>query len=104
MSAETHPEAAVIFTYRNELGQTLRELIAERIRAQGIAYNRDHPEKRGWRDKAWMDGITVDLDEDDELEYLVKGVTSVLREAMGGWESIADAVLGQMTADAEADA
>lgn len=85
------PFTADVFTYRNELGQTFRELLAERIRAQGIAFNRDHPDLRGWRDKPWMDGVLVDLDEDDEVEYLVRGVLEVIREAVGGWPEVVDA-------------
>lgn len=73
-----------LFLYRNDLGQTFRELLAERIRAKGGQFNHDHPECRSSRDKPFLDGIMIDLDEPDEVEYLVLGVTEVIREACGG--------------------
>ena len=90
MSAETITD---LFLYKNSIGQTFRELLAERIRAQGIAWHKDHDPD--WRDKPWMDGVRIDVDEDDQVEYLVRGVTAVIRDAVGEefWGELAGAYL-----------
>lgn len=45
-----------------------RERIAELLRTGGIAWHRaNDPE---WRDKPWHDGVVLDLDEDDQADFL----------------------------------
>ena len=57
--------------------QTTKELIAEKIRCAGIEYKRKNDPD--WRDKPFMDGIIMDLDESDEVGYLAEAVFLMLR-------------------------
>lgn len=57
----------------------LRGHIAEAIRAAGIEWHRSNDPK--WRDKPWMDGVSVDLDEDDQLTALTDGVCALLAQS-----------------------
>ncbi len=45
-----------------------RERIAELLRTGGIDWHRTH--NPNWRDKPWTDGVPIDLDEDDQCEFL----------------------------------
>lgn len=49
--------------------QTARERLAELIRIGGIDWKRENDPD--WRDKPWMDGVLVDLDESDVVEAIV---------------------------------
>lgn len=49
--------------------QTARERLAELIRLGGMDWKRANDPD--WRDKPWMDGVMVDLDEDDVVEAIV---------------------------------
>lgn len=57
------------------INQTARERLAELIRAGGISFLRANPERTlheaPWRDKPFMDGIAVDLDESDVMNHIV---------------------------------
>lgn len=52
--------------------QTARERIAELIRLGGIDWKRGNDPD--WRDKPWMDGVLVDLDESDVVEAIVNRI------------------------------
>jgi hypothetical protein len=55
--------------------QTARERLIEAVRIGGMDWHRAHnPE---WRDKPWMDGIMVDLDEDDVLAAIVDRIIAI---------------------------
>jgi hypothetical protein len=54
--------------------QTARERLAELIRAGGIDWKREHDP--GWRDKPWMDGVLIDVDEDDVVKAIVDRILS----------------------------
>jgi hypothetical protein len=49
--------------------QTARERLAELIRLGGIDWKRANDPH--WRDKPWMDGVMVDVDEDDVVAAIV---------------------------------
>jgi len=57
--------------------RTTKELIAEKIRCAGIEYKRKNDPN--WRDKPFMDGIIMDLDESDEVAFLADAVFLMLR-------------------------
>jgi len=56
------------------INQTARDRLKELIHVGGIEYLRANPSRTmhsaDWRDKPWMDGIAVDLDEDDVLDAI----------------------------------
>lgn len=52
--------------------QTARERLAELIRLGGIDWKRANDPD--WRGKPWMDGVLVDVDEDDVVEAIVSRV------------------------------
>lgn len=54
-----------------------KELIAEKIRCAGIDYKRKYD--KTWRDKPFMDGIIMGLDESDEVDFLAEAVFRMLR-------------------------
>lgn len=58
---------------------TRDEKLAEAMRSAGIDWHRKHD--RNWRDKPWMDGISMDLDEDEHVAVLIEAVNRVLAEA-----------------------
>ena len=64
----------------DNINQTSRERLGELIRAGGIAFLRANPSRTlheaNWRDKAWMDGIAVDLDESDVIDAIIDYILS----------------------------
>ena len=58
----------------DNIHQSSGDRLAELIRAGGIAYLRANPTKTlhegDWRDKPFMDGIAVDLDESDVVDFI----------------------------------
>lgn len=56
------------------VNQSSREYLCELIRTGGIAFLRANPSRTlhesDWRDKPYMDGIAVDLDETDVVEAI----------------------------------
>lgn len=53
-----------------EIRQTARERLVEAIRLGGIRWREQNDPD--WRGKPWMDGIMVDLDEDDVLQSIAQ--------------------------------
>jgi hypothetical protein len=55
--------------------QTARERLAEAVRLGGIRWHRaNNPD---WRDKPWMHGVPVDLDESDVVECIVQTIVDL---------------------------
>jgi hypothetical protein len=68
--AKTYANGAPITLWPpTTIKQTARERLAELIRLGGIDWKRDNDPD--WRDKPWMDGVMVDLDEPDVVEAIV---------------------------------
>jgi hypothetical protein len=60
--------------------ESLHQRVAEAIRAAGITWLREHDPE--WRDKPWMDGISVDLDEDAALSALTEAALVAVQEVL----------------------
>lgn len=71
MSVDKTP--ITIWAPEDVLWQTARDRLRELIRVGGIDFLRKHPERavgRSWRDKPYLDGIRVDLEDDEVLDWI----------------------------------
>lgn len=57
--------------------QQTKDLIAEKIRCAGIDYKRKYD--KSWRDKPFIDGIIMDLDETVQVNFLAEAVFLMFR-------------------------
>lgn len=77
MSTTTDP---ITIWAPSSINQTTKDRLKELIRLGGIDFLRANPDRTlhegAWRDKAWMDGIAVDLDEDDVLDAIAESIIS----------------------------
>lgn len=89
MSVDKTP--ITIWAPEDVLWQTSRDRLRELIRVSAIDFLRNHPRLamgRPWRDKPYMDGVRVDLEEDDVLDWMTDFIIAAADPDTDGRRSV----------------